>query len=74
MKISKKGDFENPKVLNQSPVSSIFSIVRFSGCAKNVPSGDLLYTYEKIGGILLKINVSNDLTANIFESGPMPTP
>ena len=30
--------------------------------------------YVKIGGILLKFNVSNDLTAVFFETGAMSTP
>ena len=30
--------------------------------------------YVKIGGILLKFNVSNDLTAVFFETGAMLTP
>ena len=30
--------------------------------------------YVKIGGILLKLNVSNDLTAVFFETGAMPVP
>ena len=48
-KWAKKGDFENPKViycdfiLNQSPLSTIFAIVRFPGSPKLVLSGDPLF-------------------------------
>ena len=49
VKMSKKGDFKNLKVkngalvLNQSPFSTVFPIVRFPGGAKTVLSGDPLY-------------------------------
>ena len=42
LKMSKKGDFENPKVIN-CDCSTIFSIVRFPGGAKTVLSGDPRY-------------------------------
>ena len=37
-----KGDFENLKVINQSPNSMVFSIVRFTGGTKTVLSGNPL--------------------------------
>ena len=49
LKMSKKGDFENLKVINRDfstksvPNSTVFSIVRFPGGAKTVLSGDPLY-------------------------------
>ena len=48
--MSKKGDFEfqviNPDFcskLNQSVISTVFSIVKFPGCSKTVLSGESLY-------------------------------
>ena len=49
LKMSKKRDFENPKVINcdfstkLAPNSTVFSIVRFLGGAKTVLSGNPLY-------------------------------
>ena len=47
MKISKKRGLWKSK--RQSPISTVFSIVRFPGCAKTVLSGDPLYkNFHKI--------------------------
>ena len=49
MKVSKKGDFEIPKsqitisVLNQSPISAAFPIVRFAGDPNTALTEDSLY-------------------------------
>ena len=45
MKISQKGDFENPKGINctfSTKSVPVFSIVRFPGCTKTVLAGDPL--------------------------------
>ena len=49
--MSKKGDFEIPKVINPDfstkSISTVFSIIRFPGCTKTVLSGESLYNQQQ---------------------------
>ena len=77
--MSKKGDFEIPKVinsvlvLNQSPISTVFGIVRFPGSTKTVLSGDPLYyqsdkSYPCLVGIGLSKGNKNEKPFRLKDS------
>ena len=61
--MSQKGDFEDPKVpnynlvLNQSPISAVFPLVRFTGDQKTALTGESLY----------KIIYPNEFVSNLHD-------